>query len=111
MYGEITKFHDDIGVGVIEAENGRKYRFSKSDIVSSVRQLIGEGVDFIVDASRPRQIVMLSGIALDGLRRHLLPRRQRPLTGGSSPCVEGSAFDANEGGGWNATGLARQRRQ
>jgi len=61
MYGEITKFHDDIGVGVIEAENGRKYRFTKSDSVSSARQLIGEGVDFIVDASRPRQIVMLSG--------------------------------------------------
>ena len=61
MYGEITKFHDDIGVGVIEAENGRKYRFTKSEIVSSVRQLIGEGVDFIVDANRPRQIVMLSG--------------------------------------------------
>ena len=31
--------------------------------------------------------------------------------GDSSPCVEGSAFDANEGGGWNATDLARQRRQ
>jgi len=28
----------------------------------------------------------------------------------SSPCVEGNAFDANEGGGWNATGLARQLR-
>jgi hypothetical protein len=61
MYGEITKFHDDIGIGVIEAENGRKYRFTKSDIVSSARRLVGEGVDFIVDASRPRQIVMLSG--------------------------------------------------
>jgi hypothetical protein len=60
MYGEITKFHEDLGVGVIEAENGRKYRFSKSEIVSSVCQLVGEGVDFIVDASRPRQIVMLS---------------------------------------------------
>jgi hypothetical protein len=61
MYGEITKFRDDIGVGVIEAENGRKYRFAKSEIVSSARQLIGESVDFIVDASRPRQIIMLSG--------------------------------------------------
>ena len=60
MYGQITKFRDDIGVGVIEAENGRKYLFTESEIVSSVRQLIGEGVDFIVDASRPRQIVMLS---------------------------------------------------
>ena len=61
MYGEITKFHDDIGVGVIEAENGCKYRFIRSDIVSSMRQLIGEGVDFIVEANRPRQIVMRSG--------------------------------------------------
>jgi hypothetical protein len=61
MYGEITKFQDDIGVGVINAEDGRKYRFAKSDIVSSVRHLIGEGVDFIVEANRPRQIVMLSG--------------------------------------------------
>ena len=60
MYGEITKFHEDLGVGVIAAENGRKYRFSKSEIVSSARQLVGEGVDFIVDARRPRQIVMLS---------------------------------------------------
>ena len=29
----------------------------------------------------------------------------------SSPCVEGPAFDANEGGGWNATDLARHLRQ
>ena len=39
----------------------------------------------------------------------------RPLRGkrrkDSSPCVEGSAFDANEGGGRNATDLARQLRQ
>jgi cold shock CspA family protein len=61
MYGEITKFQDDIGVGVIEAEDGRKYRFIRSDVVSSMRRLIGEGVDFIVEANRPRQIVMLSG--------------------------------------------------
>ena len=60
MYGEITKFQDDLGVGVIEAEDGRNYRFTKSEIVSSARQLVGEDVDFIVDASRPRQIVMLS---------------------------------------------------
>lgn len=60
MYGEITKYRVDLGVGVIEAENGRKYRFSKSQIVSSVRRLVGEGVDFIVDARRPCQIVMLS---------------------------------------------------
>ena len=29
MYGEIKKFRRDIGVGVIEAEDGRKYRFER----------------------------------------------------------------------------------
>jgi hypothetical protein len=63
MYGEITKFDDATGVGVIQAEDGRKYRFTKADIVGSVRRLVGEGADFIVDASRPRRIIMMSGSA------------------------------------------------
>jgi hypothetical protein len=63
MYGQITKFRDDIGVGVIEAENGRKYRFAKSEIVNGADRLIGEGVDFLIVASRPRQIIMMSGSA------------------------------------------------
>jgi hypothetical protein len=61
MYGQITKFRDDIGVGVIAAENGRKYRFAKKAIVNSADSLIGEGVDFLVVASRPCQIIMMSG--------------------------------------------------
>jgi len=60
MYGQITKFRDDIGVGVIEAENGRKYRFVKSEIVNQTDRLIGMGVDFVV-ADRPRDIIMMSG--------------------------------------------------
>jgi hypothetical protein len=63
MYGEITKFHEDLGIGVIEAEDGSKYRFDKSEIVSSARKLIGEHVDFLVDARRPRQIIVMSGSA------------------------------------------------
>jgi cold shock CspA family protein len=62
MYGQITKFRDDIGIGVIEAENGRKYRFVKAEIINTDAGLVGQGVDFLVDASRPRQIIMMSGI-------------------------------------------------
>jgi cold shock CspA family protein len=61
MYGQITKFRDDIGVGVIEAEDGRKYRFAKAEVVNTADRLIGQGVDFLVVASRPRQIIMMSG--------------------------------------------------
>jgi hypothetical protein len=65
MYGEIIKFRKDLGVGVIEAEDGRKYRFTTSAIVSNMRQLVGENVDFLLDARRPRQIVVLSGSPWD----------------------------------------------
>lgn len=61
MYGQITKFRDDIGVGVIEAEDGRKYRFAKTEVVNTADRLIGQGVDFLIVASRPRQIIMMSG--------------------------------------------------
>ena len=60
MYGEIIKFRADLGIGVIEAEDGRKYRFARSEIVSSARLLLGENVDFLVDARRSRQIVVTS---------------------------------------------------
>ena len=58
MYGEIIKFRADLGIGVIAAEDGRNYRFTKSEVVSSARDLVGENVDFIVDARRPRQIIV-----------------------------------------------------
>lgn len=60
MYGEIIKFRPDLSVGVIAAEDGRKYRFAKSEIVGNFRDLVGENVDFIVDARRPRQIIVTS---------------------------------------------------
>jgi hypothetical protein len=61
MYGEITKFRDDLGVGVIAAEDGQKYRFRKDAIVSVIKRMVGEDVDFIAEARRPRQIILLSG--------------------------------------------------
>jgi hypothetical protein len=61
MYGHITKFREDIGVGVIEAENGRKYRFAKSAFLNTVAPRVGEEVDFLVVASRPSAIIMMAG--------------------------------------------------
>ncbi len=60
MHGEIIKFRADLGIGVIAAEDGRRYRFGKSQVVSSARDLVGENLDFIVDALRPRQIIVTS---------------------------------------------------
>ena len=61
MYGQITKFREDMGVGVIDAEDGCKYRFAKDEILNEVDPLIGEGADFLIVASRPRQIILMSG--------------------------------------------------
>lgn len=61
MYGKITKYRGDVGIGVIEADSGRKFRFAKSAIRNSSAHLVGQDVDFIVVASRPIDIIMMSG--------------------------------------------------
>ena len=49
------------GPVVIVADNGRKYRFTKSDVVNSDLELVGSTVDFVVEASRPTKIILLQG--------------------------------------------------
>lgn len=61
IQGEITKFSNDIGYGIIKSDNGRKYRFTKSDIVNSDDELVGATVDFFVVASRPTEIIVMKG--------------------------------------------------
>jgi hypothetical protein len=61
MLGKITKFRDDVGVGVIEAEDGRKYRFARSAIYNAAPKMVGLEVDFLVAASRPTEIIVMSG--------------------------------------------------
>ena len=61
IQGEITKFRDDIGFGVIRADDGRKYRFTKTDIVNSNGRLVGLPVDFVVVSNRPTDIILLNG--------------------------------------------------
>ncbi|MBL8567423.1 MAG: hypothetical protein JNM89_17065 [Hyphomicrobiaceae bacterium] len=61
VHGEITKFRADIGFGVITGEDGRKYRFAKSELVNTDADLIGNAVDFMVVANRPTEIIVLDG--------------------------------------------------
>jgi cold shock CspA family protein len=61
VQGQITKFRADIGFGVITSENGRKYRFTKSEVINSGDELVGTTVDFVVVASRPQQIIVMQG--------------------------------------------------
>jgi cold shock CspA family protein len=61
MQGQITKYRDDLGFGVIEADNGRRYRFAKHQIKNSAEMLVGQDVDFVLSASSPTDIIMLSG--------------------------------------------------
>ncbi|KAB2920598.1 MAG: hypothetical protein F9K29_01810 [Hyphomicrobiaceae bacterium] len=61
MHGQITKYREDIGYGVIEADNGRKYRFSRSEIINSGDGLVGQDVDFVLIANRPSEIIMMTG--------------------------------------------------
>lgn len=61
MQGQITKFHEDIGFGVISATDGRKYRFAKSDIRNPNGHLLGIDVDFLVESRSPKEIILLHG--------------------------------------------------
>lgn len=61
MHGRITKFSTKVGFGVIEAENGSKYRFAKSEIVNLNGKLVGHSVDFVLDARAPKDIILMTG--------------------------------------------------
>ncbi len=61
MYGRITKFSDKVGFGVIEAEDGSKYRFEKAEIKNLNGRLVGHNVDFLVAARRPKDIILMTG--------------------------------------------------
>lgn len=61
MLGQIESFRRDIGVGIIRAENGRKYRFSRASLVNARADLEGEEVDFLLSGVTPQAIVVLAG--------------------------------------------------
>ena len=61
MQGQITRFNDEIGFGVIETGEGQKYRFQMSEIKNPNGKLVGLDVDFLVESRRPRDIILLHG--------------------------------------------------
>ncbi len=61
VQGQITKVRGDIGFGVIETADGRKFRFATSAIKNPNGRLVGALVDFIVDFVTPRDIILLDG--------------------------------------------------
>jgi hypothetical protein len=61
MYGRITKFSQNVGFGVIEAEDGSKYRFDKSEIKNLNGRLVGHTVDFLVATRQPKEIFLMTG--------------------------------------------------
>jgi hypothetical protein len=61
MHGRITKFSPEVGFGVIEAEDGVKYRFAKDEVVNLNGKLVGHSVDFLVNARRPKEIFLMTG--------------------------------------------------
>jgi cold shock CspA family protein len=61
MHGRITKFSTKVGFGVIEAEDGAKYRFAKNEIVNLNGKLVGHSVDFVLNSRRPKEIILMTG--------------------------------------------------
>jgi cold shock CspA family protein len=61
VHGRITKFNEEIGFGVIEADDGGKYRFVRSEIKNLNGHLVGHTVDFLVAARRGKEIFLMTG--------------------------------------------------
>lgn len=61
MYGEIKKFRHDLGVGIICAEDGRRFRFQGGEIRNRLEDLEGNEVHFEVGEFKARNIVVLAG--------------------------------------------------
>jgi hypothetical protein len=59
--GRISKFREDIGIGVIVADDGRKYRFAQSDMMNADDEIVGLDVDFVPIGNRPVEIIVMSG--------------------------------------------------
>ena len=61
MIGEIIKYRDDLGIGVIAGADGTRFRFSRSDVLSPATILRGLDVDFVTDGRVVRDVVVLRG--------------------------------------------------
>jgi hypothetical protein len=63
MQGRIVKFYDNLKVGVIETEDGRKYRFKPNQVVNPNGRFVGYDVDFVRPrpGGKAKDIILLTG--------------------------------------------------
>lgn len=61
MYGHVTTYRRDLGVGIIAAEDGRKYRFQQGSLINLRPDLLGLEVDFELLGRTPKDIIVLAG--------------------------------------------------
>lgn len=61
MYGEITKVRRDLGVGVITADDGQKFRFDFASVRNHSDGLVGVAVYFDTAAAKADDVIVLDG--------------------------------------------------
>lgn len=61
MNGHIVRYHERLGQGVIACDDGRRYRFTRTQIRNPNGKLVGADVDFLVESRRPKDIILLHG--------------------------------------------------
>lgn len=61
MQGQIKKFRPDLGIGVIEATDGQKFRFKAPSIVNPHGELIASEVDFEAHDGLAADVILLRG--------------------------------------------------
>lgn len=61
MHGQITKFHSTLGYGIIETDDGAKFRFARASVKNPNGKLIGYDVDFLVSQRKATDIILMHG--------------------------------------------------
>lgn len=63
MHGQIIKFRDDLGFGVIRTDDGSRFRFTRDEIKNPNGKLLGLTADFLLDTRRAKDIILMHGSA------------------------------------------------
>ncbi|MGQ0672026.1 MAG: hypothetical protein ACT4N2_04000 [Hyphomicrobium sp.] len=61
MQGQIVRFDEQLGQGVIATNQGEKFRFQTAEVRNPNGKLVGLDVDFLVESRRPKDIILLHG--------------------------------------------------
>ena len=61
MDGQIVKYSERLGQGVIRSVDGTRFRFKSNSVRNLGGKLVGTEVDFLVESRQPRDIFLLTG--------------------------------------------------